>query len=309
MSMRLLLLSAFFLAVPAAAQNGGPFTVVETGGKYRLLQDAVNAIGSGRGTIRIAPGTYRDCAVQTDGRVAFVAETPGTAVFERRTCEDKAVLVLRGNGAYVAGLTFRGLSVPDGNGAGIRLEKAGLSVSDTLFTDSQAGILSGDDPNGVISIDRSTFSGLGKRPDGNGAHSLYIGGYGQLKVTRTRFERGRGGHYLKSRAAKIEVAESSFDDTQGKQTNYHIDLSNGAAGRIARNTFAQGRDKENYGTLIAVAPEGASQSSSGLLIEANRAWLVPGFPWKTTFVGDWSSDGVIVRANDLGSGIKPYQSR
>lgn len=307
--MRLALLAAAFLSSTAAAQSGGPFTIAETGRSYRSLQDAVSAIGGGQGTIRIAPGTYAECAVQKAGRITYAAAEPGTVVFQGSTCEGKAALVLRGRGAAVEGITFRRMFVPDGNGAGIRIEKGDLAVSETLFADSQCGILSADDPAGTIEVDRSTFTGLGKHPDGNGAHALYVGGYGKLKVTRTRFERGRGGHYLKSRAARIEVLDSSFDDSRGSTTNYHIDLPNGAVGRIAGNTFAQGRDKENYSTLVTVAPEGAEQPSSGLLIENNRVWVVPGFRWSTTFVGNWSDDRVVVRGNELGRGVAEYARR
>ena len=51
---------ALVLAAPLSAQpSGAPYTVEETGRGYARLQDAVTAIGSGDGTIRIAPGTYR----------------------------------------------------------------------------------------------------------------------------------------------------------------------------------------------------------------------------------------------------------
>jgi hypothetical protein len=52
-------------------------TLAETGQRFAALQDAVNAIGDRSGTIMIEPGTYRDCAVQTKGEVAFLAEVPG----------------------------------------------------------------------------------------------------------------------------------------------------------------------------------------------------------------------------------------
>ncbi|CAA9520419.1 MAG: FIG00635939: hypothetical protein [uncultured Sphingosinicella sp.] len=307
--MRLLVITAALLASTASAQSGGPFMLVEKGQRFARLQDAVNAVGGGSATIQIAPGTYRDCAVQEAGRIAYVARMPGTAIFDGGTCEGKAALVLRGQSAHVEGLTFRRQFVPDGNGAGIRIEKGDLEVVETLFADGQCGILSADDPESSITVERSTFSGLGKHPDGTGAHALYIGGYRALRVTNTRFERGTGGHYLKSRAARIEVLDSSFDDSQGRSTNYHIDLPNGAVGRIARNTFAQGRNKENYSTMITVAPEGAQQSSEGLVIENNKASVVPGFPWTTTFVGAWTPESVVVRNNDLGQGIRSYARR
>lgn len=283
--------------------QGSPFTVVETGRGFSSLQAAVSAIGDGEGTIQVAPGRYRQCAVQEAGRVSYVAVEPGTAVFDQEMCEGKASLVLRGRSARVAGLTFTRMSVPDGNGAGIRIEQGDLEVSETLFSDGQCGILSSNGVNATITIDHSTFSGLGKHPDGNGAHSLYIGDYGRLRVTNSRFERGTGGHYLKSRAAYIEVLGNSFDDSHGQDTNYMIDLSNGASGRIEGNTFVQGNGKENYGTLIAVASEGRSHSSAGLAILGNEVGLAPGFQWETTFIRNWTNDALVVRGNVLAKGI------
>jgi hypothetical protein len=294
---------------PLQAQVSAPFLVAETGEYFGSLQQAVTAIGSGRGTVRIAPGRYGDCAVQEGGHIAFVAEERGTAVFDGGACEDKATLVLRGRSASVDGLVFVNVRVADGNGAGIRLQQGDLKVAYTRFADGQCGILSHNDPASSISIDHSTFSGLGKDPDGNGAHSLYIGDYGRLSVTRTRFERGTGGHYLKSRAARIEVLDSSFDDSQGRRTNYLIDLSNGAAGRIAGNTFVHGLGKENHTTMITVAPEGAENRSAGLVIEANVASVVPGFKWHTAFVGDWSGEKLIVRNNRVAEGIALLERR
>ena len=302
-----LFLAALLSAAPLGAQASGPFTIVETGARFAHLEDAVRSIGGGNGTIRIAPGRYGDCAVQEAGRIAFVAETAGTAIFDGGICEDKATLVLRGRSAHVEGLVFTHNRVGDGNGAGIRIEQGDLSVAYVRFVDSQCGILSANDPNSTISIDHSTFSRLGKHPDGDGAHSLYIGDYGALRVTNSRFERGTGGHYLKSRSPRIEVLNNSFDDSQGQDTNYMIDLPNGATGRIAGNFFVNGLGKENYGTMIAVAAEGAERPSAGLTIENNDARLAPGFPWSTAFVGDWSGDALVIRGNRLGQGIAEFE--
>jgi len=302
-----LVLAVALAAAPIGAQPAtAPFTIVETGRTYAHLADAVEAIGEGQGTIRIAPGRYRDCAVQEAGRVAFVAETPGTAIFDGGICEDKATLVLRGQAAHVEGLVFTHDRVADGNGAGIRIEQGDLSVAYVRFVDGQCGILSATDPSGTISIDHSTFSGLGKHPDGNGAHSLYIGHYGALRVTNSRFERGTGGHYLKSRSPRIEVLNNSFDDSRGQDTNYMIDLPEGAVGRIAGNTFVQGVGKENYGTLIAVHAEEGDNPSAGLTIEDNIASVAPGFQWSTAFVGDWSGEALVIRNNRLGERIAEF---
>ncbi|HTG38228.1 right-handed parallel beta-helix repeat-containing protein [Sphingomonas sp.] len=301
------LFASALLAAPAQSQGSGPYQV-EGGGRYASLQRAVDAIGGGTGTIRIAPGRYRDCAVQEQGRITFVAE-PGKVTFDGGICEGKATLVLRGQGARVDGIVFTRTFVPDGNGAGIRIETGDLDVANSMFVDGQCGILSADDPASAIRVDKSTFARLGKHPDGSGAHALYIGGYGSLRVTRSRFEQGTGGHYLKSRAPRIEIVDNSFDDSRGHTTNYMIDLPNGASGRIADNSFVQGADKENYSTLITVAPEGIEHTSRGLVIENNRASLAPAFRHETTFVGDWAKDGVTVRGNMLAPRITAYARR
>lgn len=301
-----LALAAAAAAAPAAA---APFTHVEAGRGFQSLQAAVDSVGDGAGTIRVAPGRHRGCAVQEAGRIAFVAEAPGSAIFDGGACEGKATLVLRGRGARVDGLTFVNVRVADGNGAGIRIEQGDLHVSRTLFADGQCGILSANDPDGAITIDHSTFRGLGKHPDGDGAHSLYIGRYGRLSVTASRFERGTGGHYLKSRAARIEVLDSSFDDSAGQTTNYLIDLSEGATGRIAGNVFVNGTGKENYGTIIAIAPEGNANGSAGLVIEDNDVSVAPGFRWRTAFVGDWSGERLTIRGNRVRPGIALMERR
>jgi len=301
---------AFPTAAVLAQQDAARFTVVETGQTFGRLQQAVDAIGDSRGTIAIAPGRYAECAVQTEGHVAYLSAEPGAAVFDGRTCEGKAALVLRGKGAEVSGLVFQNMRVPDFNGAGIRLEQGDLTVAETWFRDSEQGILTGDDARGRIVVDRSTFTRLGTCDGAAGcAHSIYTGEYGHLRVTRSRFEQGRGGHYVKSRAARVEIASSSFDDAGGKATNYMIDLPEGAAGQISNNWFVQGRDKENYSAFIAVAAEGRAHSSQGLTIAGNDARLAPGVDRNTTFVADWSGDTLALGENALGPGLQRFERR
>ncbi|MBL0769995.1 right-handed parallel beta-helix repeat-containing protein [Sphingopyxis sp. XHP0097] len=294
---------------PLPAQTGGaPYSIDGRG--FARLQEAVDAIGDGEGVIRIAPGYHRDCAVQSAGRVAFVAAEPGRAIFDGVACEGKAALVLRGAGARVEGLVFQNMRVPDGNGAGIRLERSDLEVADSLFRNSEEGILTADDPRAALTIDRSTFSRLGRCDRGlSCAHSVYTGIYGRLTVTRTRFEKGSGGHYLKSRAVVVDVSDNSFDDTQGTGTNYMIDLPSGSVGRITGNLFVQGRDKENYSALIAVAAEERKNPSRGLSIANNRARLPDDMERKSVFVADWSGEPLAIAANDLGPGLTRFEKR
>lgn len=300
-------------AIPAAAvfaQDGAAFTVVETGRGFNNLQDAVDAIGGGTGTIAVAAGMHRQCAVQSAGSISYMASEPGQAIFEGATCEGKAALVLRGRDANVSGLVFRRMAVADFNGAGIRLEQGNLTVAQSWFLDSQQGILTGNDANGRIVIDKSTFSGLGTCEGAGGcAHSIYIGDYGHLRVTRSRFEKGRGGHYVKARAKRVEVASSSFDDSAGSSTNYMIDLPAGATGQITNNWFVQGQSKENYSAFIAVGAEQKLHNSDGLQIAGNDARLAPNVRRNTIFVADWSGANLDIGPNNLGSGLGRFERR
>lgn len=301
--------AAWSTLAPAQA-NGAAYTVAETGRGYTRLQDAVNAIGSGRGTIRLASYRFADCAVQNDGEITYQAEVPGQAVLDGVTCEGKAALVLRGRLARVEGLVFANMHVSDFNGAGIRLEKGDLAISQSWFRDSDQGLLTANGERGSIVIDKSTFTRLGTCEGGGGcAHSVYVGDYGALTVTRSRFEAGRGGHYVKSRAPSTTVVDCSFDDSAGRATNYMIDLSAGATGRIAGNWFVQGANKENWSAFISVAPEGRINSSAGLAIENNDARFATGVRRETTFVADWSGDRLLIGQNTLASGLRRYERR
>ncbi len=297
-------------AAPLAAQNERPpFMVEESGRGFWRFDDAVKSIGDGQGTITISPGTFQECAVQTGGSITYRAARAGTVIFDGTACEGKAALVLRGQFAHVEGIIFQNMKVPDRNGSGIRLEKGDLEVVNSIFRNSEQGILTNADPTGNLLVDRSTFSGLGGCPDGMCSHSIYVGELASTTVTHSRFERGTGGHYLKSRAAHVEISGNSFDDVRGHETNYMIDLPYGAVGSITNNVFVQGKDKENYSAMITVAPEGRNNRSAGLSISGNDASIAPGIDRQTTFVADWSHEPLRIGQNRLGQGIKVSDRR
>lgn len=304
--MRLLLIA--LLALTATPLAAAPFTVEETGQSYETLAGAVAAVGDGVATIRIAPGRYTDCAVQAAGRITYRAVKPLTAIFDGGICEGKAVLVLRGRGATVDGLVFENLKVDDGNAAGIRIEQGPLSVANSIFRNSEQGILGGgDDARSDIVIDRSTFSGLGRCDRGLAcAHSIYLSAFRSVTVRRSRFERGRGGHYVKSRAARIAISDCSFDDSEGRATNYMIDLPEGATGRIERNIFVQGADKENHAAFIAVSAEAQRNSAAGLVVMGNRAHQVATASWPTALLIDWSGSPKLVDGNIIGPQVEGH---
>lgn len=303
---------AVLVTVPAVAQRQAEpgFTIQETGQRFFRLDDAVSSVRDGEATILIAPGTYRDCAVQAGGVITYRAAQPGTVIFDGTACEGKAALVLRGRGSTVDGLIFRNIRVPDGNGAGIRTEMGPLTVTNSMFLDSQEGILGGEPTNQRIVIDRSTFSGLGQCDETvDCSHSIYLANQGSVTITRSRFERGTGGHYVKLRVPNVSITDNSFDDSHGRKTNYMIDLPEGGTGLIARNTFVQGANKENWSGLIVVAAEARKYRSAGLRVEANVASLAPGVRNSPAFVADLSREPLAIGNNQLGQGIRRFEQR
>jgi hypothetical protein len=309
--MRRFLPLAILLAAPVAAQTGhAPFTVAESGQGSDNLQQLLLDIRGQDATIVIAPGVYHQCAIQQAGHITFKAAVPGQVIFDGTTCEGKAALVLRGAGSTVDGIVFRNMTVTDGNGAGIRTEQGSLTVLNSMFLDSQEGILGGEDTDQRITIDHSTFSGLGTcnaAPDC--AHSIYLANQGQITVTNSRFERGRGGHYVKLRVPHLTITGNSFDDTQGHKTNYMIDLPEGGTGLIARNTFVQGGDKENWTGFIVVAAEHQKYPAAGLRVEGNDARLAPGVDRSPAFVADYSHEQLAIGGNHLGANIRAFEMR
>lgn len=312
---RMLPLVALALVAPVptvlgAQQGQAPFTIQETGQGFQTIDDAVQSVRMGTATILIAPGVYHQCTIQSGGHITFKAVQPGTAIFEGTACEGKAAFVLRGQGSVVDGIVFRGIQVGDGNGAGIRSEVGDLIVRNAMFLDSEEGVLGGQPTGQKITIDHSTFSGLGqcdKTP--SCSHSIYLANQGSVTITNSRFERGTGGHYVKLRVPNVLIADNSFDDTRGTKTNYMIDLSEGARGTITRNAFVQGAHKENHSGLVVVAAEAKTYRSSGLRIEDNDARLAPGAPTNPAFVANLSGETLAVGANRLGPGIRMYEVR
>ena len=96
--------AALVAAAPAIAQqHAAPYTVVESGRSFARLQDAVNAIGGGTGTIRFASMRFADGAVGT-----YVAHWNSTAPPMLRLFGDEVAVEVRLGQPEDAWATFPG---------------------------------------------------------------------------------------------------------------------------------------------------------------------------------------------------------
>ncbi|WOK35612.1 right-handed parallel beta-helix repeat-containing protein [Sphingomonas sp. C3-2] len=278
-----------------------PFVHVETGIGHARLADAVAAIGAGEGTIRIAPGSYRDCAEQTAGTVRYQAQIPGQTIFDGTACPGGGVLVLAGQGAEVDGIIFQNIM---GDAAAIRLVRGGLTVRNAMFRNSARAIMAGADPAARIWIDRSSFAELGPcTGDGACGSALETSYYGTVIISRSAFEKGRQSHYVKTRALRVDITGSRFDDAEGQATGYLIDLPMGATGAIRSNSFVLGRSKAEAGGFVGVSTQSRDNVSDGLFITDNKAALAGDVPRILSFVQDASLQRVTVAGNELAPGI------
>ena len=183
------------LAVLIAGPAGGATLTVGPGQLFDKPSAAAAAAGP-QDTVLIEPGAYFDCVVSSTPGLVIAGHGPGVVLTDR-TCEGKAILVLKGDGAVVRDLTLARARVADNNGAGIRLEGAGLTVERVRFENDQVGLLSGRGGRIVITDCVFTAGGVGgERP----SYAVEVGTADALEVSGSRFALAHGG-VLRSGAA------------------------------------------------------------------------------------------------------------
>lgn len=264
-------------ASPAQARvlHVGPGRALET-------PSAAAAVARDGDTVEIDAGTYPgDAATWTQDDLTIVG-VGGMAHLEAAGAhaQGKAIWVIAGDRTRVQNIEFSGATVPDGNGAGIRQEGAGLTVLHCSFHDNENGILAGANPDSDIEIRRSRFVGNGA---GDGfTHNLYIGAVRLLYVKGSLFSGAAGGHQIKSRALTTTITANRIAD--GDSTaSYSIDLPNGGDAKIAGNVVVQGRSSPNR-TLVSYGAEGLTNPTT-------RVWVV-----NNTFANEQDSGTVLALA-------------
>lgn len=188
------LLAAALACGTAAART----IVVGEGGDVPTLAEAARRATDGD-VLSLKPGEYFECAALSQHRLTI--QGPG-AVLTDRACEGKAILVLRGNGTTVRDLKLARARVPDGNGAGIRLEGRSLTLEHVTFENNQVALLAGGDA-GQVQISGSRFSRNGV-PGSTNLATVMVGGAALLRIEASVFEQGRGSQ-IASGAARTEL--------------------------------------------------------------------------------------------------------
>lgn len=256
-------------------------------------------------TVRIAPGTYYDCAVIRADRVTVEGTGPDTILTDK-TCDGKALLVVDGNDDTIRNLTLQRARVADGNGAGIRAEGGSLTVSGVSFVDDQDGILTADNRQATLRVVDSMFRQDGVcLPDRGCGHALYAGVIGLLQVERSRFTDIRDGHGVKSRALRTEIADSTIEDGPDGTSSYQVDLPNGGGLSVIRSTLEKGPHSGNHAASISIGEEGVDRPTDAIVIRDDRFANDSAHP--TVFVRNLTATPVQMGGNTLSGPVRPLE--
>lgn len=231
------------------------------------LPSQAAAVARDGDTVLIDPGTYSgDVATWTQDDLTLAGDG-GRAHLraDGNAAQGKAIWVIQGDNTTVDRVELSGATVPDRNGAGIRLEGTGLTVQRSWFHDNENGILTGADPESNVFVLRSRFFRNGA---GDGySHNLYVGAVESLTVAGCWLSEADTGHELKSRARSNTIVANRISDGSAG-SSYSIDLPNGGRALVGGNVVVQGRRSENS-TLVSYGAEGLSGSSGYLWVVNN----------------------------------------
>jgi hypothetical protein len=294
-------LMMLMLILPTALSAQPRVLDVGPGRAFSMPSAAAAAARQGD-VIRIAPGTYEDCAVWSANGLVIEGEDAERVVIGGRTCLGKGVFVIVGNDVIVRGVTLRGARSEDANGAGIRGEGVNLTVERVHFLNNENGILLAGVPRGILLVRDSNFIGNGSCERAC-AHGIYTGALELLRVERSRFLGTREGHHVKSRAFRTEVLDCEIEDGPEGTASYLIDVPNGGAVFLRGNRLSKGPRSGNRSTAISIGAEGVDRPTPEIRIESNVFALQGGY--RTVFVTNFTATPALLRGNSLPPTVGP----
>ncbi|MGM9482539.1 hypothetical protein ACS5PN_15210 [Roseateles sp. NT4] len=180
--------------------------------------------------------------------------------------QGKGLFVMTGRRQRIEGFDFIGATVPDRNGAGIRLEAGSLTLVDCGFRDNENGLLTANDDSIELDIVDCDFGAIAAR--GGQTHNVYVGAIKRLAVMGSYFHHGQLGHLLKSRAAVNHILYNRLSDEIGGRASYELEFPNGGVAVVMGNLIMQSSTTENP-HVISFGVEGAKWEKQALYLVNN----------------------------------------
>ena len=152
-------------------------------------------------------------------------------------------------------------------------------VRNSVFTNNQEGILTGDDTGETIVVINSKFENNGNPDPAHFQHALYVNHVGRLTVIGSLFCGQSIGHDIKSRARVNRIENNQIYDGEGYSavgcrtgtTSFAIDIPEGGIAAISGNRIFQGPATQNN-KMVAYGEEGLAFGNNGLSV-ANNAFI------------------------------------
>ncbi len=203
-------------------------------------------------TVEIEPGTYYDCAVWKQNHLIIAGAAPGVVITDT-ACEGKALFVITGNEVTIRDLTLARARVPDGNGAGIRLEGDGLTLQRVKFENDQVGLLAGADSENPIAVTDCVFQGGGRGGD-RPMFAVMVGASHVLRIEGSTFTGGMGGQVSTS-ALRTELSGNHIGDGSGDDPAVAV-LATGGSLVMEDNVFTIGPNAPRLGGAVLATGDG-----------------------------------------------------
>lgn len=212
--------------------------------------------------VLIEDGKYYDCAVWTANDLTIIGAGANVTITDT-TCQGKALFVVTGDRMTVRNLTLARARVPDGNGAGIRLEGQGLTLEHVRFVNNQVGLLAGTlSSDAEVRVSSCSFEKGGS----GGARPLFAVSVGSNRLLR--------------------IEESTFDGVEGGQI-----LSAADRTELFGNWIATGTGEAPAAAVLA--------TGSDVVMEDNLLTIGPNIPRPPAAVLATGQGAVALRRNRL----------
>lgn len=263
---RALLPVSLLLAIAGWATAADAATLQVGWGKKFLMPSIAAKYARDGDIIEIDAGIYPQDAATWKQSNLTIRGVGGKAHLKAdgKHAEGKGIWVIRGNNVTIENIEFSGARVRDRNGAGLRVEGAGLTIRNCHFHDNQNGILTGANKTSDILIENSEFARNGAG-DGR-THNMYIGAVRSFTLKNSYSHHAIIGHTVKSRARNNYILYNRIMDEEDGNSSYNIDISNGGVAYVIGNLIQQGQNTENSGII--------SYGAEGLQGESNELYLV-----------------------------------
>jgi hypothetical protein len=286
-----------FLLIPTLLAGHAGASTLTVGADQELATPSAAAREARDGdTVQIEPGEYYDCAVWNQNHLVITGTGPGVVITDT-TCLGKAMFVVTGNDVTIKDLTLARARVPDGNGAGIRLEGDGLTLERVRFQNDQVGLLAGGDGANPIRITDSIFEGGGR----GGERPLFAVMVGQARLLRiegSTFTSVMGGQ-ISTSALRTELAGDHIGGGSGDDPAVAV-LATGGSLIMEDNVLTIGPNAPRLGGAVLATGDGT------LALRRNQLENKTGR--ELALLLNWTSGEPVGEGNKVGPGDEVLSS-